>query len=73
MNPRREQLHPGNGTEPIAGPAGTAFRCGHPKTPENTYRHKNYVRCVICKRAQARAYWRLRNGQTPCELERAWK
>jgi hypothetical protein len=34
---------------------GPTFDCGHPKTPENTYR-KGAARCLQCKREHDRAY-----------------
>lgn len=36
-----------------------AFRCGHPKTPENTQTVgvANGVRCRICRRKTARESW----------------
>jgi transposase-like protein len=48
------------------------FRCGHERTPENSYVYSGRASCRQCKCRKATAIYRQSKGQTPVELERVW-
>ena len=59
--------------------AAKPFRCGHSKTPENTYTTANgHHRCLTCKRESGARYEAMRRETVPqsfgkCLLAETWR
>jgi len=62
---------------------GETFRCGHPRSEDNTYTEERQIRCLTCKRERAAQYQRSQSTPRvrivplyktpPCLLAECWK